>query len=103
MSELSTSSPTPLGPVTCPQCGAVNSAGGQPCWLCRRLLDRIDTNAGTTSSSGGSPTVPVRRVVTSRGPATYSLSTLMLLVTLAAVLCGLTAAARDWESHWRSW
>lgn len=94
MSENSKSSNPLSGPAICPDCGAVNSAGAGRCWLCQRALG--SGNAPATKSDGSTAKgVPPQAMPAGvgRGPGTFSLATLMLLVTLAAVLCGLTAVA----------
>ena len=98
--ETSPMSETPIpsnplsGPAICPECGAVNSAGASQCWLCQRPLGGTDiATVKIDSPEAKSIAAAPPPIGFSRGPATFSLATLMLLITLAAVLCGLTAAA----------
>ncbi len=105
MSENPKSSNPLSGPAVCPDCGAANALSARQCWLCHRPLGSAAPLASASRiSSENAPTQknaaiamwtasPYKRDKAGRGPATFSLATLMLLVTLAAVLCGLTAVA----------
>src|SRR5688572_10392620 len=65
----------------CPHCGAVR-AWGVPCWLCGAAAESVKGSTHIISEPRA-PAVPPRGVVS------YSLSTLMLIMTLAAVGCAL--------------
>ena len=94
MNETSESSNPLSGPAICPECGAINSVGSGQCWLCHRPLGGTNAATAKVDSAVAKPIGPPRPLISlSRGPATFSLATLMLLITLAAVFCGLTAAA----------
>ncbi len=63
---------------SCPQCGAVPAGKAKSCWLCHTALEPIAAGAAQPSA-----------VLQSRGAYQFGLSTLMLTVTLFAVLCGV--------------
>ena len=62
----------------CPECGAVLPPGTERCWLCRS-----GTQPAVTESA--SPSAPAER----RAPIQFSLASLMLLITLWAVVLGV--------------
>lgn len=68
--------------VQCLECGAVNFTTAKKCYLCGKEL---------TPPRPGALPPPLPQPT--RGPWTYSLSTLFLIVTLAGVCFGLIAAA----------
>ena len=76
----------PVNPILCPECGAVNFASATKCYLCGRVL---------VPAKEGRDRRRCRRRYRGRlrGPATYSLSTLFLFVTLACVCFALIAAS----------
>lgn len=77
---------TEFNDITCPECGAGNKSAGQLCWLCHASLhpEQPRTYQG--------PLPPVRLHRPQPGAssgASFSLATLMLLMTLGAVFCGM--------------
>lgn len=90
----------------CCECGAANYAGATKCYLCGREFTEAERAALPRGRTVGQPQpteIPsalvspidqaARTSPTARGPLTYSLSTLFLIVTLAGVCFGLIAAA----------
>src|SRR5262245_38737788 len=69
----------------CLDCGALNYTSATKCYLCGEEL--------TPALPGTPPPLPTPLPLETRGPATFSLSTLFLIVTLAGVCFGLIAAA----------
>jgi hypothetical protein len=69
----------------CLDCGALNYTSATKCYLCGEEL--------TPALPGTPPPLPTPLPLETRGPLTYSLSTLFLIVTLAGVCFGLIAAA----------
>lgn len=63
----------------CPDCRATSPAGSEHCWLCLAELSAVDQSAPRSPSAS-----------IADGPS-FSLSTLMLLVTMASIGCGLMA------------
>ncbi len=76
-------------PLNCPECGAVNFGASEKCWLCGHIL----TIGAKTTFSPDRPPLSIDASHATDASRTYSLSTLFLLVTMAAVLCGITAVA----------
>lgn len=74
-----------VNPKTCPECGAEQSLAGERtnCWLCHHVLSHAELAAEAIASEPVAPS-----------PShSFSLMTLMLLVTLASVAMGVTAIA----------
>lgn len=67
----------------CPECSAIHTASVGRCWLCGADLPAAKENVAPASAA--SAEVPTAR--------TFSLSTLFLVMTLAAVAAGAFAAA----------
>jgi hypothetical protein len=68
--------------VICPHCGAEQAAPRSACWICGQSLPELSSP----------PKQPPPDPVPDRG-ITFSLSTLLLVTTIAAVCCGLFTAA----------
>ena len=83
---------SPAKSFHCPECGAVNPIGKSQCYLCERKFDAgglsITPLRTATKASDFATALP-----SARGTSTYSLSSLFLIVTLAAVCFGLIAQA----------
>jgi hypothetical protein len=92
----------------CRECGAANYAGATKCYLCgrefteteRAVLPPVRSLGRTPLARQLPPQLPGTTdqraspsPLAARGPLTYSLSTLFLIVTLACVCFGLIAAA----------
>jgi hypothetical protein len=67
------------GRAVCPHCQAVVDPRAAQCWLCGERLDE--------RASGAAPRAAVHR------EGSFSLSTLLLIMTLVAICCGLLVAA----------
>jgi hypothetical protein len=80
----------------CPACGAEPWSQGTPCWLCGLVTEAPPATASqaprpeATTAPGA---LPPRRRPPPADRFSFSLSTLMLLMTLATVWLGLLAAA----------
>lgn len=72
--------------VVCPECGAQQGNHQGSCWLCRADLAQVNVPPAAPSASETAVSPPQQ-------PFSFQLSTMMLLVTLAAVCFGLLAAA----------
>ncbi len=93
------------GSPICPECGATNFPGTTKCYLCGHQFSEAERVVSPSkndvlqlaehrlapSESRSARSMDSR--VLSRGPNTYSLSTLFLAVTVVCVFCGLIAAA----------
>src|SRR4051812_25089350 len=75
----------------CPECGAVNPVGVSQCFLCGRKPDRRGAAIELPATFTASDIVTAQP--SARGMSTYSLSSLFLIVTLAAVCFGFIARA----------
>lgn len=73
------SDPPVTGPNTCPECGRENAAASTQCWLCEA---RLEANPYA---------LPADHVSTADGRFSFSLATLLVVLTSASVLCGLFA------------
>ncbi len=71
-------------PATCPECGADDPLIGGRCWLCGAVLPD-----GAAQSAGNAP----ENAIASSTRHTFSLISLFLVMTLAAVCLGVFAAA----------
>jgi hypothetical protein len=80
------STPSAETRLHCPQCGAQLPRAGVPCWLCG--AEQAKPVADSHSFQSAAPIAAAR----SHEGLSYSLSTLMLIMTLAAVACALVVA-----------
>jgi hypothetical protein len=92
MSEIPSNGNLPRGQRVCPECGAISSLKATKCYLCGRELAATETTVAESTISqslgrGGTPKDAIR------GPATYSLSSLLIIVTVLCVFFGLIASA----------
>lgn len=78
------SKPPGAGPVRCSQCGTENPRGQAMCWLCGAVLVSAadDENYYASPAGGELPS--------------YGLSTLLMVVTLIALILGVAAVAPGW-------
>ena len=83
-------------PLRCPRCDAVLRVGAERCWLCEAEMQPVAAD-GAEVPPAASHAAPPERV------GTYSLASLMMFVTLVAVVCGTFTIAPDWRSHWQLW
>jgi hypothetical protein len=74
---------------TCPQCGAERVVGATACWLCHAPL----TGSATTPAGGWTGSNPYAAPQSSPTPPQFALSSLLLVVTLAALCVGLVTVA----------
>jgi hypothetical protein len=75
----------------CPDCGAVNLIGKSQCYLCDRKFDAGETSFLTPQTAANRDFSTAQP--SARGMSTYSLSSLFLIVTLAAICFGFIAQA----------
>jgi len=74
-------------PRTCSECGAVVTAQASECWLCSGALASGPADAQPAEArAADGPTPHERR---DRAPLQFGLASLMLVMTLFAVLCGV--------------
>ncbi|KKK48401.1 hypothetical protein LCGC14_3145490 [marine sediment metagenome] len=78
------SSAQPDRETTCAVCGAGVEADAPFCWLCRQAIAHLDAAA---VAAGDRPVA----VVAPRATYQFGLSTLMLMITLSAVLMSVTS------------
>lgn len=77
------SEPTDLR--ACAACGAANDQGRKTCWLCGGNLDPV--NGGSSPFAAGADVSSP--IVEPRAAYQFGISTLLLIMTLFAVLCGV--------------
>lgn len=87
MPDSSTGSLSPNTPRRCPECGAENSATRRVCWLCGAPLTSQPVPA-REENIYASPAIPEQELSQS-----FSLSTLLLLVTLVSLGLGVATIA----------
>jgi hypothetical protein len=74
----------------CPHCDANNPPDAVNCWLCHRHLDGPVRDESEKPMAGGARYAPLAKESTQ---LSFSLGSLMLVMTLIAVLCGMFAVA----------
>jgi len=80
---------TPPSTPHCPECGAAHRLGAKSCWLCGAKFPVSGPDQGVPTS----PFAASQASSTEATAATFSLSSLFLVMTLAAVAAGVFAAA----------
>jgi len=75
---------------SCPECGGKNPRSAERCWLCAYEFAAPPRDTGLPSA-----TPPPTRFAHAADPAafSFSLSTLLLVMTLIAMVCGMLAVA----------
>jgi hypothetical protein len=86
---------SPSPPPRCPECGAAYRLGGGRCWLCGGRLPQVASQEKQPRPAPASQCGEIidATLVTRETAATFSLSSVFLVVTLAAVAAGVFAAA----------
>lgn len=77
-------------PATCPHCGAERVAGATVCWLCRAQQAE---RPAPLPSGGPAPANPYAAPRSIPSPPQFALSSLLLVMTLAALCVGLVSVA----------
>jgi hypothetical protein len=84
----------------CPECGATTVGPADECWLCHRPLARsagapehAPAAAAAVEPAGASAAMAHAAQAEQRAGFQFGLASLMLVTTLVAVICGVTAMA----------
>lgn len=80
---------TPITEQVCPDCGAVYPIAANYCWMCYRPLAGAQptSQASVLDASGSTPFASVNQATQ------FGLSTILLTITLVAVLLGVSSMA----------